>query len=226
MATTIGTEFLKTKIYALVIIQVKARDLCLELDRPDVWSFYDLHGEPSRESVPRSGCLQPLRVVLYLLLATITPVFQEIYGFSSYGPVYIGGGLDFPCPHSCIQVSDAIVMRITAANSRIFESEIRLPAMHILPCSHANSLLAGSSAYYRVHCMVPITGTALFDFASMGVFIPIQTYLTDTFMVYAASATATHTAERSLYSAFFHLRLFYILSNFYIYLFTYFIYYI
>lgn len=85
--------------------------------------------------------------------------------------------------------------------------------MHILPCSHADSLLAGSSAYYRVHCMVPITGTALFAFASMGVFIAIQTYLTD---VYAASATAAHTAERSLYSAFFHLRLFYILSNFYI----------
>jgi hypothetical protein len=100
--------------------------------------------------------------------------------------------LTFLAPVLVSKISDAIVMRITAADSAIFESEIRLPAMHILPCSHANSLLAGSSAYYRVHCIVPVTGTALFGFASMRVLIPIQTYLTKIFMIYVVSATAAY----------------------------------
>jgi hypothetical protein len=60
----------------------------------------------------------------------------------------------------------------------------------------------GWAAYYKVHWIVPILGLAPFGFGMIGVFMPIQTYLIDSFPEYAASALAALTASRSLFGAF------------------------
>ena len=48
---------------------------------------------------------------------------------------------------------------------------------------------------------MPIIGLIPFGFGSMGVFMPIQTYIVDSFPQYAASAMAGMTCARMLFGA-------------------------
>jgi hypothetical protein len=48
---------------------------------------------------------------------------------------------------------------------------------------------------------VPILGLAPFGFGMIGIFMPIQTYIIDSFPEFAASSLAALTASRSLFAA-------------------------
>jgi MFS family permease len=50
--------------------------------------------------------------------------------------------------------------------------------------------------------IVPIIGLIPFGFGMMGIFIPIQTYVIDSFPLFAASGIAALTVSRSLFGAF------------------------
>jgi len=53
----------------------------------------------------------------------------------------------------------------------------------------------------KTHWIVPIIGLIPFGFGSMGVFMPIQTYLVDTYPQYAASGMAALSCVRMLFGA-------------------------
>ncbi|KAF7900366.1 uncharacterized protein EAF01_007668 [Botrytis porri] len=222
--TTIGIEIFNRETYPPVLIRRKTQKLRLELNRPDLLSCYDLGGDPSTRTVLLNGLLRPLKMLfmspivfilsiyicfayslLYLLFTTITPVFQEQYGWSVglCGLAYIGIGIGFFSGLALVtKISDKTVIRMTAANNGIFEPEMRLPACLFFSLFIPITFFwYGWSAEKHAHWIVPVIGLIPFGFGMMGVFIPIQTYIIDSFPLFAASATAAMTASRSLFGA-------------------------
>jgi hypothetical protein len=57
------------------------------------------------------------------------------------------------------------------------------------------------AANYQVFWIVPILGLVPFGFGMIGIFMPIQTYIIDSFPEFAASAIAALTTSRSLLGA-------------------------
>lgn len=222
--TTIGIEIFNRETYPPVLIRRKTQKLRIELNRPDLVSCYDLKGDPSTRTVLLNGLLRPLKMLflspivfilslyicfayslLYLLFTTITPVFQETYGWSVglCGLAYIGIGIGFLSGLALVtKISDATVIRMTAANNGVFEPEMRLPACLFFSfCIPITFFWYGWSADKQAPWIVPVIGLIPFGFGMMGVFIPIQTYIIDSFPLFAASATAAMTASRSLFGA-------------------------
>ncbi|PQE28963.1 major facilitator superfamily transporter protein [Rutstroemia sp. NJR-2017a BBW] len=166
--------------------------------------------------------------LLYLLFTTITTVYTERYGWapefcglavglllstsalgivktdSSYNKQYIGLGLGFFAGLIVVaRISDVTVVRMTKANNGVFEPEMRLPACIFFACFIPISFFwYGWSIEGGVHWIVPIIGLIPFGFGMMGIFIPIQTYVIDSFPLFAASGIAALTVSRSLFGAF------------------------
>lgn len=144
--------------------------------------------------------------ILYLIFTTITGVFHENYGWEIEicGLAYIPLGIGFTSGMLVVaKLSDATVIRMTKANDGVFEPEMRLPACVFFACFVPISFFwYGWAAYFKVHWIVPIIGLVPFGFGMIGIFIPIQTYLIDSFPVFAASAMAALTVSRSLFGAF------------------------
>ncbi|KAJ9656227.1 hypothetical protein H2198_005078 [Neophaeococcomyces mojaviensis] len=140
--------------------------------------------------------------LLYLLFTTITSVFEGQYGFSSQitGLAYLGIDIGFLTGLAVVGLtSDKIVIHLTRKNGGKFENEMRLPAMVFHACFIPISFFwYGWSADKKAHWIVPIVGMVSFSFGTIGIFLPIQTYLIDCFTIYAASAVAALTASRSL----------------------------
>jgi MFS family permease len=100
------------------------------------------------------------------------------------------------------KLSDATVIRMTKANNDVFEPEMRLPACIFFACFVPVSFFwYGWAAEYKVFWLVPVLGLAPFGVGMIGIFIPIQTYMIDSFPMFAASAVAALTASRSLFGA-------------------------
>ena len=59
----------------------------------------------------------------------------------------------------------------------------------------------GWSSKYHIHWIVPVIGTSFIGVGIVATSMPIQTYLVDTFTVYAASAIAANIFLRSLLGA-------------------------
>lgn len=144
--------------------------------------------------------------LLYLIFTTITGVFNEIYGWEIEicGLAYIPLGIGFVAGLIVVaKLSDATVIRMAKANDGIFEPEMRLPACIFFACFVPISFFwYGWAAYYKTHWIVPIIGLIPFGFGMMGIFVPIQTYLIDSFPVFAASGMAALTVSRSVFGAF------------------------
>ena len=160
--------------------------------------------------------------LLYLLFTTIPSVFIETYGFQPEicGLAYIGLGIGkfsevnfftsllthlgfFTGVSMVAKISDPTVVRMTKANNGIFEPEMRLPACIFFACFIPITFFwYGWTTYYKVHYMVPIIGLVPFGFGMMGIFIPIQTYVIDSFPSFAASGLAALTVLRSAFGAF------------------------
>jgi hypothetical protein len=223
--TTAGVEMLNRETNPRVLIRRKTEALRASLNRPELISAYDTAGgEQSKVTILRSGLLRPLKMLfrspivfllalymsvvyglLYLLFTTITGVFQGSYGWHPEicGLAYIGVGLGFFLGLATVaKISDATVIRMTKANNGVFEPEMRLPACVIFAMFIPITFFwYGWAAEYHVHWIVPILGLMPFGFGMIGIFMPIQTYLIDSFPDFAASALAALTASRSLFGA-------------------------
>lgn len=144
--------------------------------------------------------------LLYLLFTTITMVFVDHYGFAPEltGLAYIGIGIGFLSGLGVVaKISDATVIRMTKANDGIFEPEMRLPACIFFACWIPITFFwYGWSTDKHVHWIVPIIGLIPFGFGMMGIFVPIQAYVIDSFPAFAASGMAALTVSRSLFGAF------------------------
>lgn len=210
-----------------VLIKRKTARLRKELNRPELRSCYENLNDAPRSSsqILRNGMLRPLKMLflspivfllslymsviyglLYLLFTTITFVFQTKYGWAAdiTGLAFIGIGIGFVMGLAVVaKISDTTVIRMTKANNGVFEPEFRLPACIFFACFIPVSLFwYGWTTNYGVFWLVPIIGLIPFGFGMIGIFVPIMTYLVDSFPIYAASALAGLTAVRSLFGAF------------------------
>nr|POE49414.1 efflux pump fub11 [Quercus suber] len=95
-----------------------------------------------------------------------------------------------------------MVKRLAKANGGIFEPEMRLtiavPFGILLPVT---LFWYGWSAYYGLHWASTIFSLVPFGFGIVGLFLPISTYIVDSYPVYAASATAANVIMRSVVGA-------------------------
>ncbi|KAI2736501.1 hypothetical protein DTO013E5_8561 [Penicillium roqueforti] len=222
---SLGVEFLNKETYAEVLIRWKTEKLVKETGRMDLRSAYDTNKEPVTlgqtmvQSFKRPVllfvkspivfllCLYMSFVygLLYLFFTTIPSVFTQKYGFSVglSGLAYLGIGFGFIGGLAIIAfTNDRMVMSATAKNGGKFEPQMRLPMMIIFACILPISFFwYGWTADKHVFWIVPIIGMFPFGVGTMGVYMPIQTYIIDCYPKYAASANATLTATRSLVGA-------------------------
>lgn len=223
---TIVIECLTRETNPRVLIHRKVKRLQKDLNRSDLRSCYDTEGAPRKPSqILKSGMVRPLKMLflspiiflmslymavayglLYLLFTTITMVFVDSYGFAPEltGLVYIGLGIGFLGGLFVVaKISDTTVIRMTKANDNVFEPEMRLPACIFFACwLPVTFFWYGWTTYYKIHWIVPVIGLIPFGFGMMGIFVPIQAYVIDSFPAFAASGMAALTVSRSLFGAF------------------------
>ncbi|KAK5089328.1 hypothetical protein LTR70_007125 [Exophiala xenobiotica] len=144
---------------------------------------------------------------LYLLFTTLTPVYQDIYGFGAgpVGLVFLGIGIGSLLGLVLFGTfSDRLLKRLTARNGTgEMKPEYRLPPL--IPGSlfiPIGFFWYGWSVEKQVHWIMGIIGTLWVGFGMLATFMPIQTYLVDAFTIHAASAIAANTVLRSLVGAF------------------------
>lgn len=194
------------------------------LNRPELRSVYEPGDEQSKSSIIIHGLSRPLKLLfcspivfllstymsfvyglLYLLLTTISGVFQGTYRWSPEicGLAYMGLGLGFFMGLGTVaKISDSTIVRMTKANNGVFEPEMRLPSCVFFAMFIPITFFwYGWAAEYKVHWIVPILGMIPFGFGMIGIFMPVQTYVIDSFPEYAASGIAALTTSRSLFGA-------------------------
>ena len=139
--------------------------------------------------------------ILYLLFATYSFVFREVYGFttSAAGLVFIAGGIGTLLGLFYVgNFSDRTLRNRAAAGKRI-TPEDRLPPIITVPGSLAFPIglfVYGWSVEAHLHWIIPQIGTAITGFGSILIFIGIQTYLVDAFVEHAASVVGANAVLR------------------------------
>lgn len=224
--TQAAIEVLNRETYASVLIRWKTQRLSRELGRTDLRSAYELDREESTPpgQVLWHGLKRPMMLLfkspivfllstymalvyglLYLFFTTIPSVFRQRYGFSAglAGLAYLGIGIGFMVGLGTVAfTSDRLVVKLTARNGGKFNPEMRLPAMIIFACILPISFFwYGWTVEKNAHWAAPIVGMFPFGVGMMGVYLPIQTYIIDSYPGYAASANAALTTTRSLVGA-------------------------
>lgn len=112
----------------------------------------------------------------YLLLTTMTSIFEQTYGWTPQiaGLSYLGLGVGFTLGQVLFGfVGDKILLRMTARNpDGGMKPEYRLPLGLIGACANPLGLfLYGWTAQYAVHWIVPIIGTAFVSFGNCLIFV-------------------------------------------------------
>ena len=143
---------------------------------------------------------------LYLLFATYSFVFKEVYGFSTFtsGLVFLPGGAGTLLGLLYTSLfSDRAVKKHTEAG-KLATPEDRLSLLMVLPGALTFPLglfLYGWSVEAHLHWITPLIGTAITGFGSILIFIGIQTYLIDAFEGFAASAVGANAVLRGTVGA-------------------------
>ncbi|KAF9877129.1 major facilitator superfamily transporter [Colletotrichum karsti] len=221
---TIFTFLVLRETYPPVLLEWKAAKLRKETSNPNYRSYLATDLTP-RELFRRS-IVRPVKLLLccplvtvmctyvaipygtlYLLYATYSFVFTEVYKFSALydGLVFLPGGIGTLMGAYYIgTLSDRIVRRRIAAGG-MSTPEDRLSLIITVPAAltfPAGLLMYGWCVEYHVHWIVPQIGTAVTGFGSILIFSGIQTYLIDAFEGYAASAVGANAVLRGLVGAF------------------------
>ncbi|KAI0908131.1 major facilitator superfamily domain-containing protein [Ustulina deusta] len=186
-----------------------------ELGQGSLKSCYDDSNGQTTTRVLLTGLIRPLKMlvlspivfllslyiafvfgVVYLLYTTIPTVFEETYGFNVdlTGLVYLSLGLGNILGWLvCTFLSDRTIVKLAQANDGHFEPEMRLT----------------TSIYFGI--FLPVTlfwyastlfSLAPYGFGIMGLFLPIITYLVDSYPMHSASAIAANIILRSTVGAF------------------------
>ena len=139
--------------------------------------------------------------ILYLLFATYSFVFRQVYAFTtaSTGLVFLAGGLGTLMGLFYVgYFSDRTLIK-RAATGKTITPEDRLPFIITIPGSLTfpfGLFVYGWTAQEHVHWIVPQIGTAITGFGSILIFVGIQTYLVDAFEEYAASVIGANAVLR------------------------------
>jgi MFS family permease len=143
---------------------------------------------------------------LYLLFATYSFVFKEVYGFSTFtsGLVFLPGGTGTLLGLIYTsKFSDSAVRKHKIAGKPV-TPEDRLPLIIVLPGAltfPVGLFVYGWGVEAGLHWIIPLIGTAVTGFGSILIFIGIQTYLIDAFEEYAASAVGANAVLRGTVGA-------------------------
>ncbi|KAA1478673.1 MFS polyamine transporter [Dentipellis sp. KUC8613] len=140
--------------------------------------------------------------LLYLFITTLPEIFQQTYhqpiGLAGLHYIALGLGL-FTGAQIGARVLDRSYKYFTAKNGGVARPEYRLPQMMpatlILP---AGLLLAGWTAQNHVFWFAPDVGIYLVGLSIILMNLSLQSYIIDTFTLFAASALAASTFLRSL----------------------------
>ncbi|OAQ97166.1 hypothetical protein LLEC1_03050 [Akanthomyces lecanii] len=154
---------------------------------------------------------------LYIMFTSITPLFEQQYGFDSIhaGLAFLGLGVGSMVGVGYFSTASDSYMKKKAKEAgelaadeeemarrpsvSAIKPEYRLPPLRagaiLLP---AGLFIYGWTAQYKVHWIVPIIGTAIMGVGNLVIFM---LYLVDTFTIYAASALAANSVVRSLLGA-------------------------
>lgn len=140
--------------------------------------------------------------MLYLLFTTIPTTFTTHYNWSieTTGLAYISFAIGM-CLSLLVlmRTIDRRVARLRALNNGVFEPEMRLGKLIYVTMGVGPSLiLYGWSAQRQWHWIVPILALVPFGFGMVGIFLGSQTYIVDSFSMYAASAVAATTCLRGI----------------------------
>lgn len=149
-----------------------------------------------------SICL--LSSYVYLLASTITEVFQTNYGFSEgeAGLTFLelATGMALGAIF-CSAVLDWYTKRMKLLHGGDIKPEWRLPPMTLgFVIAPMGLIIYGWTAYYHIHYIVAIIGTALCGFASYTVVVPVITYLVDISGIFRGSAMSAMTMSRNVMS--------------------------
>lgn len=224
-AITVLSQILNRETYARVLMMSKTAEMAKKLDRPGLRSCYEVKAtRKTKMAIVKHGIVRPLRMLflspvvavfsaymalvyglLYLLLTTITSVYETTYGWDPEisGLAFLGIGIGFFCGLAVTgATSDKVIIALTKKNGGVYEPEMRLPFMTVFAFFIPISFFwYGWATDKAVHWIVPILGLVPFGVGMIGIFISIQTYLIDAFSMYSASAVAALTVSRSLLGA-------------------------
>lgn len=215
---TIFTFVFLSETYPVVLLERKAARLRKETGNPHYKS--KLASDLTPRELFKHSIIRPLKMliccpivtlmcmyvavlygILYLLFATYSFVFGEVYGFSTSaaGLVFIAGGIGTLLGLFYVgNFSDRTLKNRAAAGKRI-TPEDRLPPIITVPGSLAFPIglfVYGWSVETHAHWIIPQIGTAITGFGSILIFIGIQTYLVDAFVEHAASVIGANAVLR------------------------------
>ncbi|KAI0419237.1 major facilitator superfamily domain-containing protein [Xylaria grammica] len=196
-----------------------------ELGQSSLRSCYEDSNHQSTSRVLLTGLIRPLKMlalspivfllslyiafvfgVVYLLYTTIPTVFEETYGFdvNLTGLVYLSLGLGNILGWIvCTFLSDTLVIRLAQANDGRFEPEMRLTiSIYFGAFLPVTLFWYGWSAATATHWLSTLLSLIPYGFGIMGLFLPITTYLVDSYPMYSASAIAANIILRSTVGAF------------------------
>jgi MFS family permease len=221
---TVLIQVLNKETSHKALIHRKTALLKRELGQVGLKSCYDdSHGQKTSR-VLLTGLIRPLKMlvlspivfllslyiafvfgVVYLLYTTIPTVFEETYGFdiNQTGLVYLSLGLGNILGWLvCTFLSDRTVIRLAQANDGHFEPEMRLTISIYFGIFLPVTLFwYGWSADKAAHWASTLFSLTPYGFGIMGLFLPITTYIVDSYPMYAASAIAANIIFRSIVGA-------------------------
>jgi len=206
--------------YAPIILERKTRRLRKETGNPNLRSKLEPPLKGTKYFV--EAIIRPLRMLvlspvvlalsvyvgvcfgcLYLMFATFSYVFTEVYGFSPGidGLTFLGMGTGSLIALVIIGTMSDRILKWKAGSGEM-KPEYRLlpmiPGAFFIP---VGLFWYGWAAEAKTHWIVPIIGTGFLGFGFLFVTFTVQVYLVDAFTTFAASALAANTILRSLMGA-------------------------
>ncbi|KAI0432412.1 putative MFS multidrug transporter [Xylaria sp. FL1042] len=225
-AAAIGTLIFMRETHPNILLERRAARLCHETGNPAIRSKFD-KGLKGRQVLIFRSLVRPTQLLifspivlvmstyvalvfglLYLLFASLSSLFEDVYGFrtGTSGLSYLGIGVGELAGLAVFgALSDKILQkRMTANKTTKPKPEYRLILMiWFSPIIAPGLFLFGWTSQYHIHWIAPIIGTFLVGYGAFFVILPSQLYLVDLFgSEAAASALGANTLLRSLFGAF------------------------
>lgn len=210
--------------YRPTILRVKAQALRKKTGVNGYYSNYDHERSESGCYTLRRAIIRPAQMLAkspivallatyisviygfaYILLTTITEVFESTYAFTQgqAGLAYLGMSLGMVTGVLlCASTSDWWLKKQAAVHDGELKPEYRLPPMVLGGVLIPIGLLVyGWTARGHFFFIIPMLGTATLGFGFFVTTIPLNAYLVDTYKTHAASAIAATIVMRCIVAA-------------------------
>lgn len=213
----IGTTFVLKETYRPLILDRKVKKLRKETGNPHLIAA--LPHESSGPKALRDSIVRPLRLLLtsplvslpalglavifgmmFLMLSTMSTVYQQVYGWSTgaSGLPYLGLGVGLFLGLGIYAVTADRVYR------RLSRTVMPTPEMRLAPITLGSPLAAvgliiyGWSFEKQLHWFLPIVGCVIFCQGMVAFMMPVTTYLIDAFHTRAAGPVGAASVLRCL----------------------------